>query len=351
MTILVGAALLLVLGAGIAAIALTRGGTKTPPSAPASSPSASMVSEAVGSGAAVRIDPSTNKVSARLALSGSAAVGEGFAWIATRREIRKIDPRSNRIVFTIPLQVDDIAVGEGYVWATVTESRGLGVVTDSLYRIDPATNHPQKLRSLPPRIATPFGLYPGQIAVGGGSVWITDAGPNSAAFVLEFDAKSGALVDRIGLPEPPAGIAFGEGAVWVRSNGLTPFLTKLDPGSGKVTGRLPLGGIDAVAAGNGNVWVADLTDNEVVKVDPSSTSQAGLVSGTLDGPEWIAVDRDGVWVVNRHDCSVARIDPGTNRVVATIPLHVVQPLVIAASEEEGVWVADTSGGHTQTGCG
>jgi streptogramin lyase len=232
----------------------------------------------------------------RLNLSGHVAVGEGFVWIATFTNIRKIDPRSNLVVFDIELHADDIAAGEGYVWATAKESSGLGIVTDLLYRIDPATNDPKKLRSLPPRIATPFGLYPGQIATGGGSVWITDAGPNGAAFLLRIDPRSGELLDQINLPDPPDGVAFGEGAVWVRSNGVTPFLFRVDPESDRVTARLPFGEIDSVAAGDGDGWVADLTDNLVVKVDPSSMTNAGLVIGTFHAPEWIAVDPDGVWV-------------------------------------------------------
>jgi YVTN family beta-propeller protein len=73
-----------------------------------------------------------------------------------------------------------------------------------LTRIDPKTNSVEA--------TVPLGGRPAGVAVGGGSVWIADAGTHS---VVRVDAESNRVVARIKVGARPRGIAVGDGLVWV----------------------------------------------------------------------------------------------------------------------------------------
>jgi DNA-binding SARP family transcriptional activator/ABC-type transport system substrate-binding protein len=71
-----------------------------------------------------RLDPKTGRIQHRFSvLAGDAdhlAFGDGALWVAsTSGELRKIDPRSNHVVFMRPLRAElcCVAAGGGYAWA------------------------------------------------------------------------------------------------------------------------------------------------------------------------------------------------------------------------------------------
>jgi hypothetical protein len=87
-----------------------------------------------------RIDPDSNETVARIRLPLTpirVALGAGAVWVTAERvtsysgstvdaTVFRIDPTSNRIVATIPLQtraVDGIIVSHGRVWAAVPPSQ------------------------------------------------------------------------------------------------------------------------------------------------------------------------------------------------------------------------------------
>jgi DNA-binding beta-propeller fold protein YncE len=69
-------------------------------------------------------------------------------------------------------------------------------------------------------------------------------------------------------------------------------------------------------AGDGALWIARVSDDTVVRIDPGDNSAATIRVGPQ--PEGIAATPGAVWVVNKGGPSVSRIDPATNHVVATI---------------------------------
>jgi YVTN family beta-propeller protein len=108
-------------------------------------------------------------------------------------------------------------------------------------------------------------------------------------------------------------LAVGEGAVWAMSNG-TATLMRIDPARNAIVTRIKMAPPEALAAGDGAVWLAE---NKVLRVDPATNA----VTATIEvgsQPEGIAVSPGAVWVANADGPSVSRIDPATNRVVATI---------------------------------
>ena len=88
-----------------------------------------------------RIDPATNKVSARIAVGagqlGGVAFGDGSIWVANfdGGELDRIDPAANAVVARIAVggqPVGPTVAGDGTVWVSNFDG--------SVERIDPATN-------------------------------------------------------------------------------------------------------------------------------------------------------------------------------------------------------------------
>jgi streptogramin lyase len=118
---------------------------------------------------AAQLDPRTGKAS-KIPLGGiptGAAFGAGSFWASVDSStLARIDPASRRVVTTIPLDGGHlpgaVVVGDGAVW--VFASGGL------LQRIDPAAG--RVVHTLP---VGPDGVDYGQLAVGAGAVWLSDA--------------------------------------------------------------------------------------------------------------------------------------------------------------------------------
>lgn len=165
-----------------------------------------------------RIDPRTSKVVASIPLSvsdlreeSSVAAGEGGVWVLSAQsegKLLKIDPKTNKVASTIaaPPGAAAIRAAFGGLWVTVP---GDG----TLKRLDPKDG--SVVASIP------IGSVPRFLAVGSDGVWVMNQGD---ATVSHVDPKTNKVVATI-----PAGsggidggdIAVGGGSVWVRvSNAL-----------------------------------------------------------------------------------------------------------------------------------
>jgi len=104
----------------------------------------------------------------------------------------------------------------------------------------------------------------------------------------------------------------------------------VDPASGKVRERLPVGSTpSAVAAGADGVWVIDADDRTVTRIDPKTHETATFATGST--PTDIAAGDDGVWVGDGEQLAaaqfigpvataVSRVDPATRTVRARVGL-------------------------------
>jgi serine/threonine protein kinase len=335
---------------GVAAVVLaggvlygvTRGGK---PHAPGRSPAppgsgSRGVPASIATGGVLSIDPTGTTVLRSIDTSGLLAEGSGFLWVGSKSGVDKVDPSSGKVIAHIPVpNVDDIAFGDGYLWTTGGAS-GQGangaIVGESLFRIDPQTNRSKRLALFPPRVSSPSGLSPGQLAAGEGFVWITFAAPTASVQLLKIDERTGEIVDSISTPTEAAGVTVGEGAVWVRSNLASPYVYKVDPATGNIIGSLSLGGADDVVARDGDVWVADATDDAVIRVDPATVTQISVLSGPFVQPGSVDVAMGILWVLNRGDCSLVRVQLANNAKGA--PLSLPHGGAVLASRD-GVWVA------------
>ena len=176
-----------------------------------------MTSNSIKIGTLVRIDPATNKTVAEITVAPGSyglAFGEGALWVTSTEKslVTRLDPQTNVIVETIPVGKGPrfITVGEGGVW---TLNQGDGTIS----RIDPSTNK----------------------------------------VVATIEA---------GLVGPGGEISAGEGSVWATLFGFP--VTRVDPATNTVAQQFVGEGGDAIRAGHGSIWLSNLKQQNVWRLDP-----------------------------------------------------------------------------------
>jgi DNA-binding beta-propeller fold protein YncE len=192
------------------------------------------------------------------------ALGEGGVWLSDPVDgtIVRVDPATSRPAIApikIPAGVDGaIAAGEGAVWvlgADVGDSGGISVTP-----VDPHSG----------RVGAPIhvGDYgePRTLAVGGGSVWVSDPERNA---VRRIDATTRKLSPAaIPLNSGAMDMVFGGGALFAL-DGEGETVQRIDPKTGKAVGQpvpVAAGPGSHVTAGDGAVWVASNTRRTLVRL-------------------------------------------------------------------------------------
>jgi len=230
-----------------------------------------------------------------------------------------IQGKSNALVGQVPLEVrsGQLAVDEGAVWVASED----GTVS----RVDAAT------RRVVQRIAV--GRDPAGVAAGDGAVWVANSGDRSVSWI---NPSTNTEVKRVPVGNGPTGIALWDGAVWV-ANSLDNSVSRIDADTGKVVATIGVGGTPSgVAAGLGAVWVSNATDGTVSRISPATGTVVRPIP-VGNGPRAIAVGADAVWVANGVDGTVSRIDPASDTVVATVGVG-DGPSAVAVSPA-AVWAA------------
>jgi virginiamycin B lyase len=206
-----------------------------------------------------RVDLKTNGVTAMIPTTigfreGSIVTGAGSVWLMTnsRGTLSRFDPDTNKIAAKISVASGSygLTFGEGAVWVASTKH---GTVA----RVDPDTN--RLVATIPVRKSPRF------IAAGEGAVWVVNQSDGS---VSRIDPKSNKVVATIlvGIPGAGGEIAVGEGSVWVSSFDYP--LSRIDPSTNKVVQQFYGPGGDAVRVGMGSVWLSNLREGNVWRLDP-----------------------------------------------------------------------------------
>jgi YVTN family beta-propeller protein len=255
-------------------------------------------------GTLTRIDPKTNKVVKKIPIpsgAGGAAAGDGAVWVVNTatNTVARIDPRTSKVVATVHVgkQPDGISVSPGAVWV----ANGGG---PTVSRIDPATNKVvATIRVGPARACCSehMGIFADD-----GVVWA--AVPNLNALV-QIDPNNNTVLRTEPVPTPPCGfLAVEAGQVWAAGGGCGDLLMRID---GRTSGYAPITTEEPHPIGlallSGSLWVAVLGSKKVDRVDPLS----GKVIGRLDVgglPIRLAAGYGSVWL--RDDTGrVLRIRP------------------------------------------
>ncbi|HSL66136.1 MAG TPA: serine/threonine-protein kinase [Gaiellaceae bacterium] len=284
-----------------------------------------------------RIDPRTNRLVATIPLRGgvtSVAAGRDGAWAldAAGRRFARIDGRTNAVTVArstsgVPVA---IAATRDTVWVATRDgpvaTAGLLVAADDGGRAPP--------RVVPVAVTqTRAGQQTfSDVAVERSAVWVTN--PAGAA-LKRVRPRLGTLAATIPTgPSPPLFVTLGRDVAWVAASRR---LVRIDPRTNTVTAHIPLSFTprDAAADPSG-VWLADGAHDAVVFVS-ATTNRVVRRIRVGRSPDAIAVGGGAVWTANRGDGSVSRIDPLTGHVTATVAVG-GRPIGIAAAGD-AVWVA------------
>ena len=134
---------------------------------------------------------------------------------------------------------------------------------------------------------------------------------------------------------------------WARqpSGGLTVppnYVGIIDAKSGEVTGAVPVGiGPAPVAAGAGSVWVGNLDDRSLTRIDPRRGEAVSTVSLNGRTPTGVAVGADAIWVAHGRGGEVSRVAPRFGQMTTidvTAPPYAA-PYGSVAVADDAVWVA------------
>jgi DNA-binding SARP family transcriptional activator/ABC-type transport system substrate-binding protein len=232
--------------------------------------------------------------------------GLGSLWnVSFAGVLNKIDPSSARIlgfVNAVPLPCG-LAVGAEAVWLTDCTS-------PHLIRIDPQQVIRTGRYTLPVPREQPYQASQTQsVTFGAGSVWVGQ-GTDNPSHVYRVDPATGKIEKSIVIPEGGAeALAFGDGVVWV-AGGVIGRLSKIDPRANAVTTPARDFGkwMCCVAAGGGYVWTA--VGGTLWKL-----SEDGQVVSSKKLPATIADLRyaDGaVWVSVADVGTVVRVDASSD---------------------------------------
>jgi peptide/nickel transport system substrate-binding protein len=220
------------------------------------------------------------------------------------------------------------------------------------------------------------GSRPQSIAVGGGGVWVANAGDGT---VSRISPVSGAVVDTIQVGGEPTAvaassdgvfvvdaassrllvispsqtdpvstvartgngadaIAVSSGTVWV-ANGFDGTVSKVSARTGR-TETIPVGvSPTGIAVGAGGVWVASQTSGVVIHLDSAGHFVSRIAVGT--SPVSITANAEGVWIADDQDGTLWKIGPQSD---TALPIaHIGRPLTAVSTFNGAVWVADQSG--------
>ena len=237
-----------------------------------------------------RIDPRTNRIIAKIRLSGEACSGLEFGfesvWVplcGEHPELVRISTLTNRITVTLPIAPagaeGGIAASGDSVWM-VTDKNG------TLSRIDPKANRVRQTISVSPGsynpvfsdgiiwvtgfetsivtaveassgsvlLSIPVGPKPRFLTTGAGSIWTLNQGDGTISRIDEKSRKVTATI-QAGIPGTGGDICFAEESVWATVFDVP--LTRIDAGGDRVSRQRIGRGGDSLRIGHGSVWLTD----------------------------------------------------------------------------------------------
>ena len=173
-------------------------------------------------------------------------------------------------------------------------------------------------------------------------------GAIQANYVGLIDPQTNEIVAEIPVGIRPGPVAVGAGSIWV-GNLQDRTLTKIDPGQRTATATIPLGSRTptGIAVGLGAVWVAHGLRGQVSRVDPQfgqvtrSITVGSTAFGSPNGS--VALDGRSVWVVF-GDSTFAHLDAAGRILGQTLAGSQPAGVVVAGSS---VWVTNSGDATVQ----
>lgn len=289
----------------------------------------------------VKIDPKTNKVVDVIRvgrLPVAAALAGDFVWVVNNADstLTRVDTRSGhaQTIGGLNNPTGITADDKGNVWVTTA-------AYESVIRVNGKT--------LRPDITVPLRHNAFVLAVGAGSLWVTEPPHNlgEPGTLARINLTTTKLERRFAVGIFPIAVAVGERAVWVTNAG-DASVSRISLSNGSVQ-RVPVGlAPGGIVTGFGSVWLTPgSTSSTIWRLNPETRQvdeiidvggslAIGEAAGYGQNPFGLTVGPDAVWATLPDTGTVVRIDPRTNQVVKRIRLGFTPNGVVVGPD--AVWV-------------
>jgi YVTN family beta-propeller protein len=143
------------------------------------------------------------------------------------------------------------------------------------------------------------------------------------------------------VPSAPVAIASAAGSLWL-ADPTDQAVLRVDPDTGAVVDRVPVGGQPgSLAVGAGAVWVASTLNGSIARLDPKTETVTQTLSLGHAYTSAIRYARGALWAADTTDQALIELDPASGSAKRTIPLD-IRPTSLVVGD--GVlWVADHDG--------
>jgi len=246
-----------------------------------------------------RIDPSTDRIVAKVVLPGEACSGLAFGfsslWVPVcgkKPALVRVDVHENAVIATLPVPAVEaeggIATSADSVWL-VTDKNG------TLSRINPLTNNVRQKVSIPPGSYNPI--------FSDGIVWITGA---EKGVLTAVDSSTGSVLDSVPVGPTPRFLTAGGGSIWTLNQG-DGSVSRVDEKSRKVIATIQLGipgtGGD-IDYGADSVWLT-VFDVPLTRVD--ATMNRVVKQWIGKGGDSLRFGFDSLWITDYKKGLLSRI--------------------------------------------
>ena len=250
-----------------------------------------------------RIDPVTDRIVATVPAGsgwGDFAYADGSVWATSfdTNTVSRIDPSTNRItarIRTKGLAPMGIAVTPGAVWVANhhAEPGGPGDSTGSVVRIDPRTDSVVAKIALG---AEDFCCGPDNMVAAAGDVWLDIPNEN---LVVRIDARRNKVAARIPVAAGCGQLAAGAGSVWV-AEGCSNQIARINPRTNKIVARIDTGSnVYSIVFAKRSLW-ATTDDLRLLRIEPASDAIVDSIDispadRTTGGGPWFAFGAGAFW--------------------------------------------------------
>jgi virginiamycin B lyase len=246
-----------------------------------------------------RIDPSTNKIVAKIRLPGEAcsglAFGFGSVWVPVcgkSARLARVGVNTNEISAILPFGTAGAEAG------ITASSDSIWIVQDkkgTLARVDPRSNTIRQRISIPPGSYNPI--------FSDGMIWITGVDDDVLTIV---DASSGNVLTSLPIGPRPRFLTSGDGSVWTLNQG-DGTVSRVDTSTRKVIATIPVGipGVGGeICYGANSVWTAKF-GIPLTRIDTKTNKVSRQWVGR--GGDALRFGHDSIWLTDYHSGLLWRI--------------------------------------------